>query len=123
MLFNTPVKSLSHCCILLDLLKLTLSPFQSSDFSELSVVDLLLAFQLASISDRNEMELIGDPPCIIYTFQDRYTANSYVIILGIGTYFFVISGSVLKQQAEFINPIRSLQDDYVYSFLMIMFHN
>lgn len=31
--------------------------------------------------------------------------------------FFVISGSVLKQQAEFINPIRSLQDDYVYGFL------
>lgn len=41
-----------------------------------------------------------------------------------GTYFVVISGSVLKQQAEFINPIRSLQDYYVYTFLLDgMFHN
>lgn len=45
-----------------------------------------------------------------------------LIILRIGTSFFVISGSVLKQQAEFITPIRSQQDDYVYfSFFFFFF--
>lgn len=42
---------------------------------------------------------------------------------------FVISGSVLKQQAEFINPIRSQPDYYYYVYILLnfisdgMFHN
>lgn len=63
------------------------------------------------------MELIGDPQPLfswsIYNFhKDSYASinirNRYI--------FFVISGSVLKQQAELINPIRSQQDYYVYIF-------